>query len=538
MFGALLVAMAAGCPFSFTNDEHCAAQDGDASCAAADASTPYCALDGCELYDEADNKSGCVAELPTDLSCYSPCGGKQDANARSDCGSPDTETDTDPTASTSMSQTDGSMTSSSTLDPTTSETDGCGCEADAPICVDGECVPCQDASACEEAGLPDTCFEGRCVDCVSTLPDADDTVHQDCSSGEPNCVGDVCQPLCQFPEDCPGTGCDISTGLCAPQDAVFYVSPDGNDGNAGTREQPLETMKEARDRLRGEGFPAGFGTIALRSNAIYGQNIVIDNEHVVLRSWVSDPPPENAVTAPVVTGAELTGAEREEIRGVLTLNSGSALFISDVDFDLAGGALPFADVAATCELVVDGSEVLNSPGVIRGGAESVGFRNSLIAGSTEVPFRTEAFTDFVIVASTVFNNGAGVLFECPAKAGYRLEIRESIVGYDDAPENIEGLIPDGCDAFGVEPRNSVLGDVVAANDFANAVANDFRLDIMGGDPYFIDDAGFAYCPPGIPKKTEFTAPCPPKIDARGNTRVGMPGWVGYDASSPAPRPKK
>lgn len=537
MFGALLVAMAAGCPFSFTNDDHCAAQDGDASCAGADGARPYCALDGCGLYDEVDNRTGCVAEQPADLSCYSPCGGKQDANARTDCSSPGTDT----TESSSTSATDSGTTEAPMTDGSSTGTQTCDCQEDAPICEEGECMPCISAEACSAAGLPGLCSEGRCVECVSTLPSAGATAHLGCAgvgAGQPNCVDDVCRPACQFPEDCPGTGCDLRAGLCAPQDAVLYVAPDGNDGNAGTREQPLETMLEALDRLRGDAYPARFGTIALRSNANYEEDIVLGNERVVLRSWVSDPPPRDSVSAPVVTGADGTILDPDDPLGVVTLTRNddgpSTLIISDVDFDLADSDLPFAHVRNTCLLIVDGAEILNSPGVVRGGSVSAAFRNTLIAGSRDVPFRTEGPSDLVIVASTVVDNGTGAWFECPADGAYRLEIRESIVGYDDAPAGISGLIPEECEATNVVPRNSVIGTDVAAVDFRDPQEDDFRLDVLGSDPYFISDPEFVSCPPGAQKETDFVAPCPPEVDADGIVRVGMPGWVGYDASSPAP----
>ena len=45
IFGVLGLGLAAGCPFSFANEEHCANNDGDSTCAAANPDTPYCALD-------------------------------------------------------------------------------------------------------------------------------------------------------------------------------------------------------------------------------------------------------------------------------------------------------------------------------------------------------------------------------------------------------------------------------------------------------------------------------------------------------------
>lgn len=537
MLGALLVAMAAGCPFSFTNEDHCAAQDGDASCAGADAARPYCALDGCGLYDEVDNRTGCVAEQPADLSCYSPCGGKQDANARTDCSSPGTDT----TESSSTSATDSGTTEAPMTDASSTGTQTCDCEEDMPICEEGECIPCMASETCAAAGLPGLCSEGRCVECVSTLPSAGAAAHLGCAgvgAGQPNCVEDVCRPACQFPEDCPGTGCDLRTGLCAPQDAVFYVAPDGDDGNDGSRELPLRTMEEALERLRGDAYPARFGTIALQSNATYEEDIVLVAERVVLRSWVSDPPPRDSTSAPVVVGAAGSILDPDDPRGVVTLTRSdggpSTLIISDVDFGLADSDLPFANVGNTCLLVVEASQILNSAGVLRGENVSAAFRNSLIAGSREVPFQTDGSSELVITASTVVNNGTDAWFECSETGAYRLEIRESIVGYDDAPAEIGGLIPEACDAAGVAPRNSVIGTEVAPGDFRDAPANDFRLEVLNGDLYFKTDPDFAFCPPGAKKQVGLVAPCPPELDAEGNVRVGMPGWVGYDASSPAP----
>ncbi len=546
MLGALLLAMATGCPFSFTNDDHCAAQQGDATCAAANAATPYCALDGCGLYDEVDNVSGCVAELPTDLSCYSPCGGKQDANARGECSG---ATDTDSSASSTAPETEGSVTGALTSDPTISETDGCDCGPDAPICDAGVCVPCAEDQACVDAGLPGICAsDGRCVECISTLPQVGAAAHLGCTpgvSGLPNCIDDRCEGACQFPEDCPGTGCDLEAGLCAPLDAVFHVSPDGSDASEGdgagdgTREAPLRTIGEALDRLRDED-PAGFGTISLRSNASYAEDVLLVGERVVLRSWVSDSPRNGSTTAPVVTGAEGTTLDPEAPSGVVTLTRGggrSLLIVSGVDFDLGGGELPFAHIESTCLLVVDNAEILNSPGVVRGDSLSVAFRNSLIAGSTQVPFRAEETSDVVITASTVVNNGTEAWFECPLEAlpdtGFRLVIAESIVGYDDSPANLDGLIPD-CAVVSVVERNSRFGTEVGSGDFREPGDNDFRLNAPANPQYFFQGRDSVSCPDGELKQTDYVAPCPPNLDAEGNTRTGMPGWAGYDASSPPP----
>lgn len=525
MLGALLVATAAGCPFSFTNDDHCAAQDGDATCAAANGATPYCALDGCGLYDEVDNVSGCVAELPTDLACYSPCGGKQDANARSDCGAPDTET----TAATSSSGTDVPTGGSGTTDTSGTDTDTCECDPKTPICVDGECLPCEDDDSCIDQKLPGICDGGRCVECQPTQADtaADDDstdgrqpYHRGCSVSTPNCSAGVCVGQCLFHEDCPGSGCDFSRGLCGPLDTRFYVDETvGTDDldTSGSPGSPFATVDYAISRVAEPSNMATAIVTVVVSAGNYSGPIATGSRTVVV---VADPdsdrpqfaaPDDNAGVDPVFV---VDGAD-----AVLSL---AGVRVQDSEL--------VARVVSPGRFFADAVEMVDNLSAVRLEGAAGFVRNSLVTGSSESPFVLAPNGEIGVMTTSVIENTATILFECEDEDEFnRISVAYSIAGQFDAlPKGWSVLSP----TCGFAPGYPVLEDnaegmVPGEDSFAPDTL--FRLDTNASETYRADERPEA-CAEGVPTEDAgFLLPCPPDRDVDGVLRPEA-YWRGFSAN--------
>lgn len=525
MLGTLLVAMAAGCPFSFTNDEHCAAQDGDATCAAAGAATPYCALDGCGLYDEATNVSGCVAELPTEMSCYSPCGGKEDANTRSDCSDPQTET----TSASSSSGTDGPMSDTVTTEASGTDTDACDCDADTPICADGECVPCSDNQACADADLPGLCDDGRCVECQPTQADTapdDEQVdgrqayHLGCSVSAPNCNAGTCVPQCLFHEDCPGSGCDVSRGLCGPVDTRFYVDETAgadDPGRSGSQGSPFATVGFAIERVS-ESTATGTAivTVVVSSGSYLGP--ISTGERAVI--IVADPDADRPeFSAPDETDGVDPIFRVDAPNAVLSVSG-----IRAQDSELV------ARVASTGLFFADGVEMVDNTSVVRLEGTAGFIRNSLVTGSSEPPFVLAPNGELGVMTTTIVENPATVLFDCAdERVPNRISLEYSIAGLFDP-------LPDGWSVLGplcnFAPGYPLLTDnaegvVPGENSFVEGSL--FRLDANASEDYWASERPVG-CKIGVPiVDSGFRVPCPPERDVDGVLRPEV-YWRGFSAN--------
>lgn len=514
-FAAVWLGLLTGCPFSFTNEDHCAARAGDATCAADDPSTPFCALDGCGLYDEVTNRTGCVAEQPTDMACYSPCGGKLDANAMSDCEAateattetPTTDTDTD-TASSGTGTTEAPDT-----DPDT--TDGCACEGDTPICTDGECVPCMTDEECvESVGEGLLCYEGRCVPCRPTTDPLLATRHEGCSDDAPNCVGDTCVAQCLLPEDCDSAacdpaesacapqGCELLTGLCGTSERIYYVSSLALEDGDGSRESPFNTIERALQEIPSRASANdAVGVILLAPGAMYAESIAFGGKSVIVRPWGPGPTPVISPrgTMPVFT---LLNDESSE-PGVL--------YLDHVRVQHPDG--PVALLNSSTRFFSDGSEFLDNAEGIQSDGGFAYLRNTVFARTVGPVFTVTSDASLDIEASTIIENEADVWLDCSAgaKDQTRVGIRDSIVGLYDGPE-FSTLISPEC--LLVE-SNNVLGDVGVEGDYRD----DFRLELMPGEMFTIDPP--ETCEPG---ESELPGDqlCAPRLDIDGKSRDGMP----------------
>src|SRR5262245_6378772 len=84
-----------GCKPDDSNPDHCLYAQGNQTCAGYDwpdgIERPYC-VDEC--HPQVNEYNGCVEEEPSDLECYSPCGGEQNALEDDSClGTADESTD-------------------------------------------------------------------------------------------------------------------------------------------------------------------------------------------------------------------------------------------------------------------------------------------------------------------------------------------------------------------------------------------------------------------------------------------------------------
>ncbi len=517
IFGVLGLGLAAGCPFSFANEEHCANNDGDSTCAAANPDTPYCALDNCGEYDEVTNRTGCVAAIPEKMECYSPCGGALDATERSECdlaSGTDTDADTDPSASSTTAGP--TSTSESTTDP------GCECTEDAPICLDGECVACDgdgfcDAAFGEDRGL---CEAGDCVQCRPELAELG-VRHEGCDFTNLNCVGGTCNPVCLFPDDCPESGCELREGFCVPRERFFYVSVGGDDDGPGTADAPFGTIQRAVDAVgrQTEAQPYQVGTILLGAGT-YEEAVVVESRAVAVR------PADLEGERPVVRApAVAEGVDPEPafrlIRGAADSLGGGTMSIMGVSLSGSPGAAVF--VGSTARLYADDVEFIgNGVAVDMDGAGGF-LRNCIVAEQVEGVFMFRDVSELALVSTTVIDEREVAegetlaTFDCTGDAeNTQLSIRDSIVG---SIENAEAPIAtmEGCVEIDGEPQRSLVGFVGPEGAYQTG----YRLDANPGEAFELNEDVGA-CAPGAPIDPEgFFLPCPPSRDIDGDSREGQ-----------------
>lgn len=520
-YGALLVGLAAGCPFSFTNDDHCAAQAGDSTCAAADPSTPYCALDGCGLYDEVTNRTGCVAEMPTDMACYSPCGGKLDANARSDC-----EAATGSSTVGPSTETDPSSSTTTVGDTESSTTDACGCGPDAPICLDGDCVACPDDAWCETEfeDVREVCFANDCVVCAPSLAATGEKHHRGCSLSMPNCTDEACTDPCLLPDDCPLTSCEHRYGVCGPTDRVLYVSVNsGVEGGEGSIEEPLRFIAEALDRVdpKASGNDYSLTTIFLAPGT-YTEALELAGRTVILR------PTDPSAARPVLTSPD-TRPVFDLLKDSDT-DQQAVLDVVGLRFEDSMG--PVARVGPTSRFLADGVEMFGNAAIVEIERGQVFLRNSIVVGTTGPVLRSIDTGDFGVVASTIVENEAATWFDCSSLGENTVvTIRDSIVGRFDGTAFGDLITPecalldedmDGKSVPVTSPVRTVTGADVEASAFL--LDGTYRLDNMPAQgPYVLEDA--AFCPEGSPPAPT-AKPCPPRVDIDGKDRLSAGNWVG------------
>ena len=199
---------------------------------------------------------GAIAEIGCASNTVDVADGSEGGDASTTTG-PSVSVTSNPTAaSTSMPvPTTGQGTDASA--GTTTQAGTCSVDADcddpaAPLCLGGDCSPCDaatnpdDACAARDASTP-ICDRGACVGCP------DDTV---CPSPYPTCGCRSCTAHAQCPD---GAACDLEGGTCLVDD-VLYADHDAPCPGEGTDADPFCGVQLAIDAI-GEG---GAGTVRVR----------------------------------------------------------------------------------------------------------------------------------------------------------------------------------------------------------------------------------------------------------------------------------
>ena len=279
---------------------HCANQDGDASCRE-DGHGQFCSA--C-----ADSNFGCGDEQPEDV-CH-VVGPSSASSSSSESGTSESGESSGPPPACTLE---------GTADPSCPETD--------PYCLDGACSRC-------DVAAPEFCLEldaatpachagwGRCVECT---PDDGAACHGAtawCGNAF-TCVG------CFEHAHCPASACDLERGECMDDDRVMHVAnavcPDTGTGSEGA---PYCSIASALGQIdAGER-----GTVILHGGAAaYDEALVVtdDPPRTIAVIGVDDP---SIVTPADAWAAEVSAGQHLYVSGVrLSSESGSGVTCTGSD---------------------------------------------------------------------------------------------------------------------------------------------------------------------------------------------------------------
>jgi hypothetical protein len=329
-------AAGSACKFDDKNANHCVHNEGDAYCVEKHGAERGFCGGGC--VDSEDN-DGCVADAPSDLSCYSPCGDDKYADEDDSCL--DTSTMTETNASTMDSSDDDPSGDPTTMDDSSSvtmtgdetETDPSdttgpsGCQvsddctnADNPVCLDNECVPCTETPdgdlacnskdetmpVCNDAGQCVQCTDGNTAACGDTTPVCDD--------GSSTCVG------CTYHEQCSDSACSLATGACM-DGVVLHVDGDAGCPGSGTEGAPYCDIQLGIDAVGGEGV-----VIVHATPGSYSEDLQVEGSTIAILGTDGTPVLENntATSTLVMTG----GTTQLYVEGLRFANNNSAVALS------------------------------------------------------------------------------------------------------------------------------------------------------------------------------------------------------------------
>jgi hypothetical protein len=403
-----------------------------------------------------------------------------------DCGTSTTDTSSsttaptstlEPTTTTTLTSADTSSTdpvttaTMTTVDPDSSSSAGppiectidADCDADAPICSMGTCVPCSDTpdpdAACAAAN-PDLplCVGGVCVQCDADNQTVCTGTVPICDVATNTCIG------CSAHEQCPLSACHLDEGSCLPEDVVYWVDGDAADclGADGSVALPFCSIGEAID-LVGQ---ASRATIRIApAGAPYGEAIEIDGNRIIaLLGDGEDRPSWFGIAAPTLTV------------------DGATVFAQDIAW--RSNALDPAILLDDATAWIDRSEIVLNQG---GGIELVAgsalhLRTSVVgAGGSGLAdrqaLRVEGST-IEVIASTIAGNDSSMASSIRCTAGGGGSVRSSIVvGLDPPSVSCLGLEVDdsAIDTLGLGGNGNVELDAFNAGWFVDAAGGDFHL---------------------------------------------------------------
>jgi hypothetical protein len=447
---------------------HCADADGDATCAAhhPDGSRPYCVRGACA----PQSSDGCVAAPPTDPTCALPCGGDTDGMCATDGGTSsssgmgtDSTSSSSGPASTTMIADDTSSSpgsSSSTTGPATCDV----CPAEQPICVDGNCTPCdvlEDPQGACTAIDPDRplCVAGMCGQCSEL-----DTTH--CTGTVPVCdeITFTCV-ACTAHEQCSASACLLGEGSCLPPDRVWYVDGDNAScGSAdGTPAAPYCTIAEGLAQIG----QAQRGTIRVAaSGGPYSETFEIGANRIVAIL------PTGANDVVVITGS-----------GVPTFALENSTLVVE-RLRLQGNGQAPAIEASNSGVWLDRMEIVQNQGggISLGDASELHARNSVIgAGGTALGERHAVYADgstFDLLYTTIAGNDGTLAPSIRCVSGGAGTVRNSaVIGLDAPSISCIGIAVDTSviDTMGLGGMGNVEVDMWNGGWFLDAAGGDFRV---------------------------------------------------------------
>jgi hypothetical protein len=372
------------CRVTRPNPEHCFHAQGNETCAELDPSRPFCVAPTCD-----SEPYGCVAELPTDPSCYSPCGDALSSEDNSSC----------------IEIADDSGSEGDPL-PDVADTSDYDCElhADCPpeagFCYFGVCTPCDGTSDPDSAchvltdGQAPVCLDGACVQCSED--DVDECVDASLAC---DVESHTCVP-CTAHDQCPGgAACDLPLGTCLPADAVWHVDCDGG--------QDFTTLAAAMAAL-----DEGSGTLIVHdceATLGYPEGVVVSGDRSVALFGAEGELPIlllTQVSLDVSNGARVH-ARRLSLRGAAAIRVSADSYL-DLDTSVLA---PLVDDA----LVVDDSDVR--------------VRNSMLtaSGFDSAAMRVTGGSRLDVVYNTLVMMGPHPAITCTNAPAFGSSVRNNIV---------------------------------------------------------------------------------------------------------------
>lgn len=368
-----------------------------------------------------------------------------------------------------------------------------GCPADAPICMGGQCRPCNtvtdsdDACAARDVDTP-VCDAGRCVECTQASSDA-------CGDTTPICDDEQrCVP-CAAHDEC-DVACELDTGRCIER--LIVVDPNG-EGDAPTLTEALALVAEGES-----------AAVQLRPfDSCYIESVEIPPTARVALLGPEDRMPclTSLSDAPVVSVPE-----------------DGAAYLYRVRLDNAVGT-GIEGLAAN--LWLQRSEVVNNQGggVVFGQNSRVVIHNSIIGGDrNHVPAVSVRDSELEVSYSTLAAGfGDAVALTCGGESS--VEVRNSILVAEASGGEVDcsdALIMRSAleSAFG--SGNVAVGEVDTAAWF---------VDFTGGDLHLQMEAA------GMFDGVAMWSPQDPMVDLDGDPRpVGdeeqdRQDWAGADIPS-------
>lgn len=481
------------------NSSHCAQQDGDATCVQkTNGARPYCAKCG----DGSGVNDGCVADVPTDLECYSPCGGMQSFDENSSCVEVGEEGgDGDGDGDGDGGDGDGDGESMACSGPT-----DCADEA-APFCNpdSGLCVACDEMAdgdgSCAnlDAEMP-VCADGVCAQC-------DEGKDAACMDDTPICKVDTnaCVACIEHEHCSEDSACNLDMNTCIEANIVHV---DGSDGVACDLRDGTEPLPYCKlgDALSENPAEALIFLHAEAMGAAYQEKITI-NEGMIVIIGV----PDADGNRPILQGVQDEPA--------LSVGESGMLSLRNVQISKSDGE----GLRVMGKAWVEQSLVIGNDGggiVVDGGALIV--ENSFVGGDKKSVFAVDVLSGSAMMTYVTLAAGDDMSAALHCDDGTTTVVRNSLLVAETT--ELELACP------GAQVSGSALEQMFADNEVLGEMNIDWFEDYGGQDYHLTTDAPEAIHTAATWKTGD------PTIDIDGEPRPvtedGSQDFAGADVPSP------